>query len=467
MQADILVVDDESDICDLVCGILSDEGFQTRAAQNSVEAVNSIKDKQPNLVILDVWLGDGSRDGMKILEIIKRDHPYVPVIMMSGHGTVETAVTAIKLGAYDFIEKPFQTEKLLVTITRALESARLKRENSEFKAKTPLLTSLIGASQEIQNVKQTIDSVAATSARIFLHGPIGCDRAAIARYIHDNSQYSDGPFFSINCASLPTQQVEIELFGIETLEQDKNVPRKIGLLEHANGGTIFIDEVSFLSKSAQVRLGQFLISRAFTRISGNNLIEVNVRVICGSSANAGDFADSDSFKQDLYYRMSVVSANIPSLAERAQDIPLLAKQFMSAIATARNTVEKFFSIEAMSVLESYPWPGDIQQLKNVIEWVLIMNSDQRKNIVEVEDLPPEIIQGNAFAKAWNAKTAQIVTMPMKEAREAFEKDYLASQLKRFNGHISQTAKFIGMDRASLHRKLKSMGLTSDEDGSAL
>ena len=463
MLTDILIVDDEIDICELVGGILSDEGYKTRFALGSVEALESIKERQPNLIILDVWLGDGSRDGLKILEIIKRDHPYVPVIMMSGHGTVETAVTAIKLGAYDFIEKPFQTEKLLITISRAIESSKLKRENNELKIKSPFLCSLIGSSSQIQNVKQSIDSCAATNTRIFIHGPIGCDRSAIARYIHDHSNRVDNPFFSINCSAATQQQIDSDLFGLETISSDNSVPRKIGLLEHAHGGTLFIDEISFLSQTSQSKLINFLHANSFSRIGGHSLVDVNVRIICGSSFSKDEILKHGSFKSDLYYRTSVVSVEIPNLSDRSQDIPLLAKHFLSAIAASQNVVVKNFSTEALSVLESYPWPGDIQQFKNVIEWIVIMNSDINSKVIEIDDLPAEIIQGNEFSKSWGAKTAQIASMPIKDAREIFEKEYLHTQLKRFNGHISQTAKFIGMDRASLHRKLRSLGLTSEEE----
>ncbi|MDR3285567.1 MAG: sigma-54 dependent transcriptional regulator [Holosporales bacterium] len=461
MPADILIVDDENDICDLVCGILSDEGYQVRTAENTVTAFNAIVERQPSLVILDVWLGDSSKDGLKILEIVKRDHPYVPVIMISGHGTVETAVAAIKLGAYDFIEKPFQTEKLLVTISRALESSRLKRENTELREKIPFFCSLVGTSLSVQNIKQAIDSTATTSATIFLHGPIGSDRAAVARYIHECS-YSTGPFFAINCATDPLQ-IDSELFGLETIIKDDNIPRKIGLLEQAHGGTFFIDNISYLLDSLQIRLNQFLQFKSFSRIGGTNLINVNVRVISGSNLNEEEILTCDTFRQDLYYRMRAVYISIPPLIERAKDIPLLIKQFASAIAASHNISPKNFSVEAIALLESYPWPGDIQQFKNIIEWILIMHSEKNKDIIEVNDLPPEIIEGNLFAKAWNSKTAKIATMPIKEAREAFERDYIVAQLKRFNGHISQTARFIGIDRASLHRKLKTLGLTVNDD----
>ncbi|MDR0625587.1 MAG: sigma-54 dependent transcriptional regulator [Holosporales bacterium] len=475
MSGDILIVDDEMDICTLVGGILSDEGYSVRTAQNSVQALKAIVSRQPNLVILDVWLGDGAKDGLKILEIIKRDHPFVPVVMMSGHGTVDTAVTAIKLGAYDFIEKPFPMEKLLVTVARALESAKLKVENVELKRKAHLSCSLIGSSMGVQLAKQTIDASAPTSVRIFIHGPIGSDRNAVARYVHEHSLV-DGPFYSINCSTINQSHLAAELFGLETISRDDDTPRKIGLLEQANGGTLFIDNMTSLSDVQQIKLAKFLQTKSFYREGGSSRICVEVRVLGGAcfskeeilglseDAEEGDGAALPKIRPDLYYRLSSAAVEIPPLSERAQDMALLVKHFSAAITAAQNLPAKIFSTEVISVLEGYPWPGDIQQLKNVIEWILIMHASSEDGVITVEDLPPEIVEGNLFVKAWQAKSAQLSAMPIKEARETFERDYLLAQLKRFNGNISQTAKFIGMDRTSLHRKLKCLGVVCDDSG---
>lgn len=464
MAIDILIVDDEKDICDLVSGILSDEGYDTRTALTGIQALDAIKERQPNLVILDVWLGDGSRDGLKILEVIKRDHAHVPVVMMSGHGTVETAVAAIKLGAYDFIEKPFQTERLLLIVQRAIESSRLIRENQELRARAPFLCSLVGSSHAITEIKQTIDSTAPTNSRILIEGPIGCDRLAIAKYIHNISLCESGPFFSLNCTSVPQQKIESELFGLETLSEDETAPRKIGLLENAHGGTLFIDEIGWLPHTVQAKLVQFLHSKKFVRVGGTQPVEVDVRIISGSSQKKQELFEQHGFREDLYHRLSVVSVEIPPLSARVRDIALLAKHFISGIAVAQNISPRQLSPEAITILESYPWPGDIQQFKNILEWILIMtNGLEHSDVIGVDDLPPEIIYGNEFSRAWNQKTSTISLLPIKEAREAFERDYLESQLKRFGGHISQTAKFIGMDRASLHRKIKTLGLTLDND----
>lgn len=462
MSVDILIVDDEIDICDLVSGILTDENYDTRCVTNGVDALDAIRERQPGLVLLDVWLGDSSKDGLKILETIKKDHPYVPVVMMSGHGTVETAVSAIKMGAYDFIEKPFQTDRLLLIVKRAIESSKLKRENDELKIRAPFFCSLVGSSHEIQEIKQCLDSVAPTQSRLCIHGPLGCDRSAIARYVHNLSLRSDQPFFSINCLSISPQKIEAELFGLETILTDNNTPRKIGFLEHAHSGTLFIDEIALLPISAQMHLIHFLQQGKFIRLGGNSqFVKVDVRVIAGSSQSHEELLNCETFSKDLYYRFNVVSIVIPPLSERTRDIGLLSKQFLSAIAAAQNIPVKNISLEALSVLESYPWPGDIQQLKNVLEWSLILSANNGSQYIEINDLPPEIIQGNEFSKSWHQKSSAIASLPIKEAREIFEKEYLLSQIKRFNGNISQTAKFIGMDRAALHRKLRNLGIYTD------
>jgi two-component system nitrogen regulation response regulator NtrX len=464
MPYEILVVDDEKDICELVSGILADDGYDTRIAESGQSALLAINEHRPDLVLLDVWLGDGARDGLGILESIQKDYPYVPVVMMSGHGTVETAVSAIKMGAYDFIEKPFQIDRLLLVLKRALESYKLKRENDALKIQSPFLCSLMGSSSPILEVKQLVHTLAPTDSRICLHGPIGCDRVAIARFIHNLSLRADQPFLSLNCASFPLTQIEAEIFGLEFPRMESAVvPKKIGLLEHAHKGTLFIDEMSLLPPAAQTRLACFLHKGEFVRLGGTQKNQLNVRILVGTSQTEEELLQHPSFSKDLYYRTHVSTLILPPLAERARDIGLLAKSFLTALAASQNTAPKQLTESALAILESYPWPGDIQQFKNALEWMLITSLSTQSDCLDVDGLPPEIIQGNEFMKLRTNKSASIASLPIKEAREIFEKEYLLSQLRRFNGQVAQTAKFIGMDRASLYRKLKNLGILAEKD----
>lgn len=464
MSFDVLIVDDEADICDLVSGILSDEGYTTRTALTGIEAINLIDERQPNLVILDVWLGDGTRDGLKILEIIKQDHQHIPVIMMSGHSTIETAVASIKLGAYNFIEKPFKSEQLLLISERAIETSLLKKENEELKVRAPFICSLVGSSSAIQGIKQTIDSTSQTNSKIFISSPVGGDRVSIAKYIHCSSNIANHPFLSINCSSYNENLLEKEIFGLETISDSVgNLTKKIGLLENAHGGTFFIDDIHILPLSVQSKLNNFLKDQSFCRVGGRTRVKVDVRILSGSSKKNSDLLFSNLFMDELFYRLSVVYVEIPPLSERVRDIQLLAKHFISAIALAQNVTARNLSNEALAIFETYQWPGDIQQFKNVLEWILIMGNGKRHDLIEAGDLPPEIILGNDFSKKINNNFQSITSLTIKEAREEFEKEYLLSQLKRFNKNISQTAKFIGMDRASLHRKLKLLNISFEED----
>ncbi|MDR0631121.1 MAG: sigma-54 dependent transcriptional regulator [Holosporales bacterium] len=462
MPVDVLIVDDEADICELVGGILTDEGYNARFVLDGVQALESIKARQPGLVILDVWLGDGSRDGLKILETIMRDHPYVPVVMMSGHSTVETAVAAIKMGAYDFVEKPFQSDRLLLVVKRAIEAAKLHRELDELKVRAPFLCSLIGVSHEIQEIKQQLHAVAPTNSRMCIHGPVGCDRADIARFVHNLSLRADQPFFSMNCLLSPPQQIEVELFGLETIRSDDHTPRKIGLLENAHNGTLFIDEISNLSMGAQARLLKFLQTSEFTRTGGSTPVSVNVRILTGSSRTPGELLNSDDFFPDLYHRTHVTSVSVPPISSRREDIALLSKHFLSAIAAAQNIPIKSLSAEALALLESYSWPGDVQQLKNVLEGSLILAINNGSNSINVDDIPAEILLGNEFSQEWDKKGPTIAFLPIKEAKDAFEREYLLAQLKRFGGHISHMSKFIGMDRTALHKKLRNLGIHAND-----
>jgi two-component system nitrogen regulation response regulator NtrX len=455
MIHDILIVDDEADIRELVSGILNDEGYATRVASDGPSALTSIKFRQPSLVILDVWLGDGERDGLKILEIIKRDHPFVPVIMISGHGTIETAVSAIKKGAYDFIEKPFQSERLLVLVQRAMEAAKLKRENAELKVKTGRESDLIGQSQVIQQINQLIDRVGPTNSRIFISGPSGSGKELVARKIHEASKRRDGPFVVVNCATLHPDWVEAELFGTEIVGLDPNTPRKIGLLEQAHGGTLYLDEVTDLPLPTQSKLIRMLQDQTFNRLGDHQKIEVDIRIIAATSTNINQAIQDGQFREDLYYRLSVVPIYIPSLQERIVDLPLLVKHFMVMASITHGRPPRQLSEEAIITLQSYSWPGNIRQLRNVVEWILIMASGSSRDPITVDMLPPEI---HSEANLPHLHNSSVVVMPLREAREAFEREYLLAQVHRFGGNISKTARFVGMERSALHRKLRALGV---------
>jgi two-component system nitrogen regulation response regulator NtrX len=422
MSQDILIVDDEADIREQISGILSDEGYITRVAASGIEALESIKVRRPSLVILDVWLGDSDRDGLKILDIVKRDHPYVPVVMISGHGTIETAVAAIKKGAYDFIEKPFQAERLLLIIERSIESIRLRRENAELKLKTGT-TELVGMAPAIQQLRQSIERVAPVNSRIFISGPTGSGKEMVARKIHAASKRVEGPFIALNCAILQPDLLEAELFGVELVNQPTDVPRKIGVLEQAHTGTLFLEEVTGLPLPTQGKLIRVLQENAFTRVGGMQKIEIDVRFIASSSANIKES----------------ISNGLPC---------------------------RKFAEDALVILQTYPWPGNVRQLKNVIEWVLIMAEGDPRDPIHANALPPEICSGMPFAFG-GGKSADIVVLPLREAREIFEREYLLAQVNRFGGNISQTANFVGMERSALHRKLRALGVHEPKKNESL
>lgn len=456
MAHDILIIDDEADIRSLVSGVLEDEGYVTRTAADGTLGLEAIKARQPSLVILDVWLGDSDRDGLKILEIIMRDHPYVPVIMISGHGTIETAVMAIKNGAYDFIEKPFQSARLLLVIQRAIEAARLKRENADLKVKVGDHIDLVGGSPAIQVIRQTIERVAPTNSRILIVGPSGAGKEVIARKIHALSRRAERPFVVLNCATLHPDRLEAELFGTEIVGLDPTIPRKIGLLEQAHNGTLYLDEVTDLPLPTQSKLIRVLQDQFFTRLGDSQKIEVDVRVTASSSANIFQMIQDGHFREDLYYRLNVVPIQVPALQERVTDIPDLFQHFMIQSALAHGCPQRRLSEDAMVILQSYSWPGNVRQLRNVVEWILIMASGDAHDDVRAEMLPPEVRSDTSLTSSSQAQN--IVVLPLREARELFEREYLLAQVNRFGGNISKTARFVGMERSALHRKLRALGV---------
>ncbi|WP_372396595.1 sigma-54 dependent transcriptional regulator [Azospirillum sp. HJ39] len=461
MAHDILVVDDEADIRMLIAGILNDEGIKTREAADADQAFAQVAARRPSLVVLDIWLQGSRLDGLQILEQLMRDHANLPVIMISGHGNIETAVQAIKVGAYDFIEKPFKADRLLLMVDRAIEAARLKRENQELKLRAGGDAELIGRSSAINQVKQSIDKVAPTGSRVLISGPPGAGKEVVARLIHARSRRAGGPFVGLNCATMRPERLEMELFGTEAGVDGPG--RKIGTFEQAHGGTLLLDEVADMPLETQGKIVRALQEQVFERVGGGQRVEVDVRVIATSNRDLQAEIEQGRFRQDLFYRLSVVPIRVPSLAERREDIPVLARHFMQRSAEASGLPVREFGEDAMAALQAYDWPGNVRQLRNVVDWLLIMAHGDPKEPIRADTLPPEIGAITPTVLKWD-KGGEIMGLPLREAREVFEREYLLAQVTRFGGNISRTASFVGMERSALHRKLKSLGVHGSEKG---
>lgn len=460
MATEVLIVDDEEDIRLLIADILTDEGFLCRTAADSVSAIAAIEERRPHLVILDIWLERSELDGMGILAHVMRNHPNVPVVMISGHGNVETAVNAIKLGAYDFIEKPFKADRLLLTASRAIEAARLARENAELRLRASDVTEVVGVSSAMRQLRAALEKVAPTDSRVLISGPPGSGKEVVARQLHLKSSRSAGPFVVMNCAAMMPDRMEIELFGEEPAEE--GAARKIGTLEEAHGGTLLLDEVSDMPLETQGKIVRVLQEQRFTRIGGATPVQVDIRVIATTNRNMEEEMENGNFRQDLFYRLNVVPIEILPLRERREDIPALIEYFMERSASLSGVVPRQVSKEAMAALEAYEWPGNVRQLRNAVDWILIMAPGGSTDPVTVEQLPPDVGSSTSAAVGWE-EGAKMMSMPLRDAREVFERQYLLAQLSRFGGNISRTAEFVGMERSALHRKLKSLGVNSREN----
>jgi len=457
-MGDILIVDGERDIRELISDILKVEGYTTRLAANSEECMAEIHAEPPALMILDIWLKDSNMDGIDILKVAKRDYPGVPVVIISGHGNIEIAVAAIKQGAYDFIEKPFNIEQLLVVIRRAMETSRLRRENVELKRKDEAPAEMIGASSAFRSLKSNLDKVTRSNGRVMLTGPAGCGKEGAARYIHAQSNRAEAPFVTVNCASIEPERMEAVLFGREG--GDRGV--EPGLLEQANGGVIYFDEVADMPPGTQSKILRVLVEQAFQRAGGTEKIRVDVRVISSTNKDLQTEIAKGDFREELYHRLNVVPISVPSLEERREDIPMLAGHFIAAFNKVQGLPMRDLSDESVALLQTMVWPGNVRQLKNVIERVLILG--EGAGPITVHELPQH--QDAPKDDGRVVLSGSIATLPLREARELFEREYLLTQINRFGGNISRTASFVGMERSALHRKLKSLGVvTSNKSGS--
>ncbi|BCA58265.1 nitrogen assimilation response regulator NtrX [Sphingomonas sp. HMP6] len=452
MPLDILVVDDERDIRDLVAGVLEDEGYGARTAADSDSALEAISVRRPSLVLLDVWLQGSRLDGLELLDEIKLRDPSIPVLMISGHGNLDTAVAAIRRGAADFIEKPFEAERLLLMVARATETERLRREVASLRAVVGRDTDLTGNSGAINGVRATLKRVASTGSRVLIMGSAGVGKEVAARLLHGWSQRAEAPFIVVNAARMTPERVEEELFGVE--EGGQLV--RSGLLEQAHGGTLFLDEIADMPIATQGRILRVLTEQSFSRVGGQRVVKVDVRVVSATARDLSHEISEGRFREDLYYRLNVVPVAIPGLSERREDIPALVDHFMAHYANERRVPTPAVTPEAMVALQNYEWPGNVRQLRNVVERVIIMAPGDRVGQIDLDMLPAEILGDPG--EIGGGATA-IMGAPLREARETFEREYLRVQIRRFSGNISRTANFIGMERSALHRKLKLLGIT--------
>jgi two-component system, NtrC family, nitrogen regulation response regulator NtrX len=463
MAHEILIVDDEPDIRMLVEGILQDEGYETRQAGDSDAALAAFRVRRPSLVILDVWLQGSKLDGLGILQALHSEEPQVPVVMISGHGTIEMAVTAIQHGAYDFLEKPFQSDRLLLVVRRALEAARLARENAELRLRAGPESELAGDAAVIASLRSAVEKVAPTGSRVMITGPAGSGKEVVARMIHARSRRMEGPFVVLNCAVLNPSRFEEELFGVEAGPDPATAPRRAGVLERAHGGTLLLDEVSDMPLETQGKIVRALQDQSFERVGGSNRVKVDIRVLSTTNRDLQAEIAAGRFREDLFYRLAVVPLRMPALKERRDDVPSLAQYFLARAAEHASMPGRELSTDALTALQSYDWPGNVRQLRNLMDWLLIMAPGGPGDPIRAEMLPPEI--GAAAPALFNSDpSADIMALPLREARDTFETQYLHAQLLRFGGNISRTAGFVGMERSALHRKLKQLGINSEDRG---
>jgi two-component system nitrogen regulation response regulator NtrX len=459
-MGDILIVDDERDIRELISDILVDEGFTTRKAGTSDQCMAEINSEPPALMILDIWLKDSSMDGIDILKCVKRDNPDVPVVIISGHGNIEIAVAAIKQGAYDFIEKPFNIDQLMVVVTRAMEASRLRRENNALKRGDVVNAEMIGDSTGFRGLLTQLDKVTGSNGRVMLTGAPGAGKDVAAHYIHSNSPRARAPFVTVNCATMEPDRMEEVLFGRESKERGIEP----GLLEQAHGGIIFFDEVADMPLGTQSKILRVLVEQQFQRVGGNDKVRVDLRVVSSTNKDLQAEIEAGRMREELYHRLNVVPIHVPSLEERREDIPTLANHFIETFHTTQGLPMRGLSDESVTLLQTMQWPGNIRQLRNIVERILILGPD--KGDIEAKELPQS--EGTEASESGVTIGGNLATLPLREARELFEREYLMTQINRFGGNISRTAAFVGMERSALHRKLKSLGVvTSNKAGARI
>lgn len=462
MAADILIVDDEADIRELIAGILEDEGYETRLAHNSDAALSEIAARRPSLIILDIWLMGSKLDGLDLLNVIKEKHPDVPVIIISGHGNIETAVAAIKRGAYEYIEKPFKADRLLLVVGRALEATRLKRENESLKGRAGADTELLGTSNAMRQLRQLLKKVAPANSRVLITGPMGAGKELAARTLHALSLRAGGPFVTLSAATMAPERMEEELFGVE---DGSGATRRVGALEEAHGGTLYIDELADMPVETQGKVLRVLVDQTFQRAGGSMKVKVDVRVVSSTSRDLPSMIADGRFREDLYHRLGVVPVRVPSLAERREDIPELVEHLARSYSQSAGQPVRHFAEDVMTMLQTRDWPGNVRELKNNVERFLILAAGDASSEINLASLPSDA--GADGATISGPGIEHLLIYPLREAREVFERDYITAQLARFGGNISKTSHFIGMERSALHRKIKLLGLTGrneDEPG---
>ena len=451
-MGDILIVDDERDIRELISDILKDEGYTTRLAANSDACMAEVASEPPALMILDIWLKDSTMDGIDILKTVKRDSPEIPIVIISGHGNIEIAVAAIKQGAYDFIEKPFNIDQLMVVIRRAMEASRLRRENLELRRKDITSAEMIGSSSSFKTLKSQLDKVTKSNGRVMLTGPAGSGKEVAARYIHAHSNRSGAPFVSVNSASIAPDRMEEVLFGRESSERGVEP----GLLEQANGGVVYFDEVADMPQGTQSKILRVLVDQQFQRSGGSGNVRVDIRVISSTNKDLETEIEAGRFRQELFHRLNVVPISVPSLEERRDDIPELAEHFIATFNKTQGLPLRTLSEDAVAMLQTMVWPGNVRQLKNIVERVLILGDTSGP--ISASELPNGEQEADENGRV--VLSGSLATLPLRDARELFEREYLLTQINRFGGNISRTATFVGMERSALHRKLKSLGVVT-------